>query len=70
MGLVVHAMGGFDAERARTVLEVPDAQAVQVMIAVGHPGKVEELPEKLQPREQPSLRRPVRELIAKGRAPR
>lgn len=70
MGLVVHAMGGFDAERARTVLEVPDTQAVQVMIAVGHPGKVEELPEKLQPREQPSLRRPVRELIAKGRAPR
>ena len=52
-------MGGFDAERARTVLEVPDAQTVQVMIAVGHPGKVEELPEKLQaPRaaEPPSTR--------------
>ena len=70
MGLVVHGMGGFDAERARTVLEVPDTQAVQIMIAIGHPGRTEDLPEKLQARELPNSRRPLRELVAKGRAPR
>ncbi len=70
MGLVVHGMGGFDAERAKTVLEVPATQAVHIMIAVGHPGKVEDLPEKLQARELPNTRRPVRELVAKGKAPR
>ncbi len=70
MGLVVHGMAGFDAERARVTLDVPDNLAVNIMIAVGHPGRVEDLPEKLRPREQPSLRRPVKELVVKGRFPR
>ncbi|MBP6608733.1 MAG: nitroreductase family protein [Deltaproteobacteria bacterium] len=70
MGLVVHGMAGFDAERARVTLDVPDNLAVNIMIAVGHPGRVEDLPEKLRPREQPSLRRPVSELAFKGRFPR
>jgi len=70
LGLVVHGMAGFDAARARTVLELPDSLAVHAMIAVGHPGRLEDLPEKLQEREKPSPRRPVRELIWKGRFPR
>lgn len=70
MGLHVHGMAGFDAQRARGVLDLPENLAVNIMIAVGHPGNLEDLPEKLREREQPNGRRPVKELIFKGRYPR
>ena len=67
MGLVVHGMGGFDYDRARSELGVPDDFTVDAMIAVGHPGKIEDLPERDRPREAPSGRRPVRELVFEGK---
>ena len=66
MGLVVHAMQGFDFEKARTALGVPDNYAVAFMFAVGRPGDPGELPEPLREREIPSGRKPVRELICEG----
>ena len=69
MGLVTHAMGGFDWERARTELGVPDEFAVEAMLAFGHPGKLEDLSEKDRARETPNGRRPVRELVFEGRFP-
>lgn len=65
-GLVVHGMGGFDRERARTAASVPDDYAVLAMIAVGRPGDPEVLPERLRRREVPSHRRPVREFAFEG----
>src|SRR5438105_6052699 len=44
MGLVVHGMQGFDFEKARTTLAVPDDFAVTAMFAVGRPGDPDELP--------------------------
>jgi len=67
MGLVVHGMAGFDRERARVDLGVPEDYAVEAMIAVGHPGKIEDLSEKDQGREKPSPRRPVQELVFEGK---
>ena len=67
MGLVVHGMQGFDFQKARTALSVPDDYAVCVMFAVGHPGNVEELPAELREGEMPSQRKPVREIIREGR---
>jgi hypothetical protein len=67
MGLVVHGMQGFDFQKARTALSVPDDYAVCAMFAVGHPGNVEELPAELREREMPSQRKPVRDLIREGR---
>lgn len=66
MGLAVHGMAGFDRDRARIELGVPEDFAVEAMIAVGHPGKVEDLTEKDQAREQPSTRRPLSELVFEG----
>jgi nitroreductase len=66
-GLVVHAMGGFDPEAARTAASLPAGLEPQVMIAVGHPGRVEELPVKLRAREQPSDRLPLEGLVVEGR---
>jgi nitroreductase len=67
MGLVVHGMAGFDFERARTALGVPESFAVAAMFAVGKPSDPNDLPEKLREREKPSGRRPVSESISEGR---
>jgi len=66
-GLVVHAMAGFDREAARAAVGLPAGLEPQAMIAVGHPGRVEELPEKLRAREQPSDRLALEVLVVEGR---
>jgi nitroreductase len=64
--LVVHGMQGFDFEKARRVLRVPDDYAVAMMFAVGRPGDPDDLPKSAQEREKPSGRKPARELIGEG----
>src|SRR5690242_21871806 len=44
-GLVAHGMQGFDYERARKELEVPDNFDVMAMIAIGKRGSKDKLPE-------------------------
>jgi nitroreductase len=65
-GLVVHGMAGFDYAKARTVLNVPEAFAVNAMCAIGRPGRVEDLPEFQRSRETPSQRRPLAESAHEG----
>ena len=65
-GLAVHGMAGFDYARARTELNVPDDFNVEAMIALGHPGTLEDLPEKYRDREAPNGRKPVSELVLAG----
>lgn len=67
MNLVAHGMAGFSVDRARTELGVPEEFAIECMIALGHPGNVEDLVEKDKVREQPSGRRPVKESVFEGR---
>ena len=64
--LVVHGMEGFDYERARVDLRIPDEFQIEAMAAVGRPGPKELLPERLQKRESPNDRRKVRESIFEG----
>lgn len=65
-GLVVHAMQGFDYERARSVARVPEDYAVEAMIAIGKPGKKEDLPPKLQAAEAPNARKPIGAIVREG----
>jgi nitroreductase len=65
-GLVVHGMAGFDYERAKMALGVPEEFSVEAMAAVGHPGPKEDLPPQHLSREFPSQRRPVGELVLAG----
>ncbi len=64
--LAVHGMEGFDYERARIELRIPDEFQVEAMAAVGRPGAKELLPEKLQKRESPNDRGKVTESIFEG----
>lgn len=66
-GLITHGMGGFDREKARVALELPEAFDVMAMVAMGYRGDKRQLPEKLQAREAPSSRRPQNESVMEGR---
>lgn len=65
-GYVVHGMQGFDYERARTALSIPDDYHVEAMAAVGIPASPEVLPEQLKAKEGPSDRRKLEETICEG----
>lgn len=65
-GYVVHGMQGFDYERAKKDLRIPEEFQVEAMAAVGLPGKKESLPAPLQEREAPSDRKPLGETTCEG----
>lgn len=64
--LVVHGMQGFDYDKARKTLNIPDVFQVEAMIAVGMPGRKEQLPGALQEREKPSHRKNLSEIVMEG----
>ena len=69
MGLVVHAMAGFDAKAAAGAVALTEGHAVHCLVAVGRPGRAEELPEPYRSREFPSGRRAVSEFAFEGKFP-
>ena len=64
--LVVHGMQGFDYDRAKKELQVPDDYSVEAMIAIGRHGKKEDLPDYQQEREFPSTRKSIAEIAMEG----
>ena len=69
MNLIAHGMAGFDYVKAKTELGIPDDYNVEMMIAIGKHGKVEDLPEPLQARETPSDRKSLEEIVFEGKFP-
>lgn len=67
MGLIVHGISGFDYARARDLLKLSEDYAVEAMIAVGRPGPITVLPEKLQLREVVTDRLPLAQLVFRGK---
>ncbi len=67
MNLIAHGMSGFDYKLAKERLNVPDDYNVEMMFAVGKHGKIEDLPEAMRAGEKPSDRKPLKEIISKGK---
>lgn len=65
-GLVVHGMQGFDYDRARTELNIPEEFQVEAMAAIGKPADPTTLSEDLQAKEVPSDRRKLTKTICEG----
>lgn len=65
-GYVVHGMQGFDYDRAKVDLLVPDGFTIEMMAAVGRPGNPELLPEHLQKKEVPNGRKSLADLVSEG----
>ncbi len=65
---IVHGMAGFDVEKTRKELEIPEGYEIECMIAVGKQGEIEEsIPERMQKSEKPSQRKELNEIISKGK---
>ena len=68
MGLIVHQMGGFDAEAMRAAVGVDDDHQPWAVLAVGEHGRADLLPEKLQERENtPRVRKSLDEIAPSWR---
>lgn len=66
-GWSAHGMAGFDADRLRQAVAIPDAYAIETVVAIGKRGDKGVLPEGLQARETPNGRLPLAQLAAEGR---
>ncbi|HKF93662.1 MAG TPA: nitroreductase, partial [Gammaproteobacteria bacterium] len=65
-GYVVHGMQGFDYERAKTALNIPDDFRVEAMVAAGKPQDRSEMPEEVRERETPNSRRSIEDTVCEG----
>ena len=65
--IVTHGMEGFDYQRARQELDIPEDYDVMAMIAIGKKGSKEKLPTSLRDRESPTDRKPLTEIIMEGK---
>lgn len=63
-GLVAHGMQGFDYEKARKILGVPEEFEIEAMIAVGSQEDEENLPEDM--RVKPNGRKSLDEVTSRG----
>jgi nitroreductase len=67
LGLSTHAIGGFDRDKARTLLNVPDNYDLHAVIALGYQGDKNVLPEGLREREVPNTRIPLDKVVFEGK---
>ena len=65
-GLVAHGMQGFNYDKARIDLIIPDDFEVMAMIAIGKKGSREGLPPELQEKEKLTDRKPLKDIIMEG----
>ena len=64
--LVVHGMQGFDYNRARDALGIPEGFTVEAMAAVGRPGNPDDLHESKRAQESPNDRKKLTETVFEG----
>ncbi len=67
LGLSLHQMGGFFADKARERFNIPESHQPITAIALGYTGDVERLPENYQEMEKsPRSRKPLKDFIFGG----
>jgi nitroreductase len=68
LGLCVHQMAGIFPDKIRLCYQIPDTHEPVTALALGYPGRPEQLPEPLRQRElAPRTRKPLGEFIFAGR---
>ncbi|GLV60808.1 oxidoreductase [Dictyobacter sp. S3.2.2.5] len=66
-GLVTHQMGGFDVDKARELLNIPEGYVPVAVIALGYPGSPDSLHPALRERElAPRSRKSLDEFVFEG----
>ncbi len=69
MGLIAHAMGGFDGPALASAVRLPAGYALHAVVAVGVQGLAESLPDGLRAREMPNERGALVKVAAHGVVP-
>ncbi len=64
-GFSIHSMGGFSADKARELLNIPEDLDIIDMIAIGRPVSLDELPQEVREKEIPGTRMPLEDIIWK-----
>jgi nitroreductase len=68
MDLAIHAIVGWKEETVKEILAVPDPFRIVALVAIGHPGRMEDLPEAVQETEKrPTSRKAVKEFVFQDR---
>jgi len=68
LGLYTHQMGGFSAEKAVELFEIPEGNKPLAVMAVGYYGNPETLPEEQKEREKASReRKELKEFVFSGK---
>jgi len=66
-GLVVHQIAGFDVEKARREFSIPQDYEPVTAAAIGYPGNLAELPEKLRKKDaSPRNRKSLGDIVFEG----
>jgi len=65
LGYVVHGMAGYDLEKTRKELEIPESYEIVHMFAIGKPADKSVLHERMQKSETPNSRKPLNEIVFK-----
>ena len=63
LGLATHAMAGFDNDKLREAMNIPDIYNIEALLAVGYPGKTDHLPKEMLEREKPTDRRSLDQIV-------
>lgn len=63
LGFSTRAMGGYDREKAKELLNMPESIVPHIVIAIGKPGSNEHLDESFHAMNKPTTRKPISELI-------
>jgi nitroreductase len=67
IGLEIHPMGGYDKEKAKIILNIPDGFEPMVMIAVGYRKPLQEIGHDIKEIElKPRIRKNITEIIMNG----
>ncbi len=67
MGLVTHAMGGFDVPALSAAVALPEGHSLHAVVAIGQQGPADQLAEPLRAREVPNQRNPLTASAFRGR---
>jgi len=68
--LVAHGMAGFSEKKAAKNLKIPEGYEVEAMIAIGKPGEISGIHERMQKQEKPNARKPTSQIVANGKFPK
>ncbi len=64
-GMIMHAMGGFDADKVRKAFNIDESLDVVMVAALGYMGEKNQLNDQLQAREEPNDRKSIEEILYK-----